>query len=117
MDLEAAKLAVDSAKDTQLITLNKLLTPLELGTGSRSGSQSDDDAEAHMEPYAYEHDAARPSQAQDGSVSQRQGPAEQAGAGAETAARLSKPGKRQAAAARAGGSEPARDTATASKRA
>lgn len=115
MDLEAAKLAVDSAKDTQLITLNKLLTPPELGTGSRSGSESDDDAEAHLEPYAYEHDAARPSQARDGSASQRLGRGKQAGAGAETVARPSEPGKTQAAAARTGGSESARDTATASK--
>ena len=52
-------MAVDSAKDTQLITLNKLLTPPELGSGSRSGSDSDD-AEAHLQPYAVEHDAAGP---------------------------------------------------------
>ena len=63
MELEAAKVAVDSAKDTQLITLNKLLTPPELGSGSRSGSDSDD-AEAHLQPYALEHDAAGPAPGQ-----------------------------------------------------
>lgn len=73
MDLEAAKVAVDSAKDTQLITMNKLLTPPELGTGSRSGSESDSDAEAHLQPYAYEHDPAMPPDGQGGSSSsQRQ---------------------------------------------
>ncbi len=115
MDLEAAKLAVDSAKDTQLITLNKLLTPPELGTGSRSGSESDDDAEAHLEPYAYEHDAARRSLAQDGSVSQRQGQGKQSGAEARAAAGPSEPGKRQAAVASPRGSESAKDIAIASK--
>lgn len=72
MDLEAAKLAVDSAKDTQLITLNKLLTPPELGTGSRSGSGSDSDAEAHLEPYAVEQDPAKPLNRTTGSSSQKQ---------------------------------------------
>ena len=56
-------MAVDSAKDTQLITLNKLLTPPELGTGSQSSSDSDD-AEAHLQPYALEHDAAGPAPGQ-----------------------------------------------------
>ena len=74
MDLEAAKLAVDAAKDTQLITLNKLLTPPELGTGSRCGSGSDSDAEAHLEPYAVEQDPAKPSNGNSGSSSRKQRP-------------------------------------------
>ncbi len=71
MDLESAKLAVDSAKDTQLITLNKLLSPPELGTGSRSGSDSESDAEAHLEPYAVEQDAAKPADGTSGGSSSR----------------------------------------------
>ena len=71
MELEAAKVAVDSAKDTQLITLNKLLTPPELGSGSRSGSDSDD-AEAHLQPYALEHDAAGPAPGQQSGPAQGQ---------------------------------------------
>ena len=71
MELEAAKVAVDSAKDTQLITLNKLLTPPELGSGSRSGSDSDD-AEAHLQPYALEHDAAGPASGQQSGPAQGQ---------------------------------------------
>ena len=62
-------MAVDSAKDTQLITLNKLLTPPELGSGSRSGSDSDD-AEAHLQPYALEHDAAGPAPGQQSGAAQ-----------------------------------------------
>ena len=78
MDLESAKLAVDSARDTQLITLNKLLTPPELGTGSRSGSDSDgaDDAEAHLQPYAVEQEPAQPTTVGNGggsSLKQRPG--------------------------------------------
>ncbi len=64
-------MAVDSAKDTQLITLNKLLTPPELGSGSRSGSDSDD-AEAHLQPFALEHDAARPAPGQQSGPAQGQ---------------------------------------------
>ena len=74
MDLESAKLAVDSAKDTQLITLNKLLSPPELGTGSRSGSDSESDAEAHLEPYAVEQEPAQPANGISGSSSQKQQP-------------------------------------------
>ena len=71
MELGAAKVAVDSAKDTQLITLNKLLTPPELGSGSQSGSDSDD-AEAHLQPYALEHDAAGPAPGQQSGPAQGQ---------------------------------------------
>ena len=70
MELEAAKVAVASAKDTQLITLNKLLTPPELGSGRQSGSDSD--AEAHLQPYALEHDAAGPAPGQQSGPAQGQ---------------------------------------------
>ena len=72
MDLEAAKLAVDGAKDTQLITMNKLLSPAKLGTGSRSGSDSEEDPEAHLQPYAVEQEPAEPANGVSGSSSQKQ---------------------------------------------
>lgn len=118
MDHEAAQLAVDSAKDTQLITLNKLLTPPELGTGSRSGSDSDD-AEAQLEPYAFEHDAAQPAAGPQESLHQGQrsaqeaAPAEKA-ASQPAASRAPEGGSTQVDAAKAAGTGPSRASTRAS---
>lgn len=54
MDAEAAKAAAMRAKDTQLSTLTRLLSPPQLGSGERSDSDADD-AEARMQPYALQH--------------------------------------------------------------
>jgi hypothetical protein len=61
MDPASAVLAAAAAKDTTLSTLNKLLSPSELGDGGPSESDADE-AEAHLEPYAVDHPpAAAPS--------------------------------------------------------
>ena len=54
MEAEAAKAAAMRAKDTQLSTLTRLLSPPQLGGGERSDSDADD-AEAHLQPYALQH--------------------------------------------------------------
>ena len=55
MEPDAAALLAASAKDTQLVTFNKLLTPPQLGDGGASDTDADD-AAAHVAPYAVEHD-------------------------------------------------------------
>jgi hypothetical protein len=54
MEPEAAKAAAMRAKDTQLSTLTRLLSPPALGSGERSDSDADD-AEAHLEPFSVQH--------------------------------------------------------------